>query len=59
MSGLLGLTLIAVVVTICILLLCIMSDGDGIGDFPSMLIQLMWLPIGGLWGASWILGWLS
>jgi hypothetical protein len=28
-------------------------------DFPYMLIALMWCPLAALWGASWILGWLS
>lgn len=55
MSGLLGLTLIAVVVTVCIFMLVENVNND----FPSMLIQLMWLPLAALWGASWILGWLS
>jgi hypothetical protein len=59
MSGLLGLTLIAVVVTVCIFILCVMLDETVNSDFPSMLISLMWLPLAALWGASWILGWLS
>jgi hypothetical protein len=59
MSGLLGLTLIAVVVTVCIFILCVMLNETVNSDFPSMLISLMWLPLAALWGASWILGWLS
>jgi hypothetical protein len=59
MSGLLGLTLIAVVVTICIFILCVMLEENVNSDFPSMLIALMWCPLAALWGASWILGWLS
>ena len=56
MSTLLGLTLIAVVVTICI---CMLSEGVGEYDgFPSMLIQIMWIPLAALWSVSWILGWL-
>jgi len=59
MSTLLVLTLIAVVVTVCIVVLAADMPGEREhDDFPSILIQIMWIPLAALWGLSWILSWL-
>ena len=57
MSTLLGLTLIAVVVTVCIVVLADGGEREH-DDFVDILIQIMWIPLAALWGLSWILGWL-
>ena len=58
MSTLLGLTLIAVVVTVCIVVLAADGREREHDDFVDILIQIMWIPLAALWGLSWILSWL-
>ena len=58
MSTLLGLTLIAVVVTVCIVVLAADGGEREHDDFVNILIQIMWIPLAALWGLSWILSWL-
>ena len=55
MSTLLGLTLIAVVITVGIVLLL---ENDGPDPFGYMLLQIIWIPLACLWGAGLMLSWL-
>ena len=56
MSSLLGLTLIAVVITAGIVMLL---ENDGYDSFPNVLLQIISVPLMTLWGLSWILSLLS
>jgi hypothetical protein len=56
MSSLLGLTLIAVVITAGIVMLL---ENGGDTSFPHVLLQIIWIPLMTLWGLSWIFSLLS